>query len=253
MKVRFLGTGTSCGVPMPTCQCEVCKSKDPHDNRLRASIFIETDDQKHILIDCGPDFRQQALAADIKSIDALLITHIHFDHCAGLDDLRAYSFKDCPLVCYAEEMVANIFVKHYDYIFVNRYPGVPSIDLHTISDKDIIKVGENEIIPIRVFHGKLPILGYRIGNLAYITDCTKIEDSEWGKLEGIDTLIIDALRWTPHPTHWMVSEAMEAVKRICPRKTYFTHMSHEIGLHEEANKKLEKDVQLAFDGLEIFV
>ena len=252
MKVRFLGTGTSCGVPMPTCQCEVCQSKDPHDNRLRASILIETDYDKNILIDCGPDFRQQALAANIQKLDALFITHIHFDHCAGLDDLRAYSNKNA-LSCYAEEMVANIFVKHYDYIFVNRYPGVPSIDLHRITQNDKIKIGENEIIPIRVFHGKLPILGYRIGKLAYITDCTGIEENEWEKLKDIDTLIIDALRWTPHPTHWMVSEAMEAVKRINPRVTYFTHMSHEIGLHEETNKKLEKGVQLAFDGLEISV
>lgn len=252
MKVTFLGTGTSCGVPMPTCQCEVCQSKDPHDNRLRASILIETDDHKSILIDCGPDFRQQALRADIKKLDALFITHIHFDHCAGLDDLRAYSFKN-PLSCYAEKLVTDTFIKHYDYIFVNRYPGVPSIDLHTISPDENVKIGENEVIPIRVFHGKMPILGFRIGNLAYITDCTCIENSEWSKLEGIDTLIIDALRWTPHPTHWMVSEAMEAVNIIKPKRTYFTHMSHEIGLHEETNKRLEKNVQLAYDGLVINV
>lgn len=249
MKVKFLGTGTSCGVPMPTCQCEVCQSKDPKDNRLRASIIIETDDNKSILIDCGPDFRQQALRFGIKKLDSLFITHIHFDHCAGLDDLRAYCYRH-TLNMYAEDYVADVFIKHYDYIFVHRYPGTPSIDLKKISTSDVIEVGDNKIVPIRVFHGKLPILGYRIGNLAYITDCTCIPDEEWKKLEGIDTLIIDALRWEPHPTHWSVDEAMVAVKRIKPRHTYFTHMSHDIGLHEETNKRLAPNVELAYDGLE---
>lgn len=252
MKVTFLGTGTSCGVPLPLCQCEVCQSADPHDNRLRASILIETDDEKSILIDCGPDFRQQALRANIQKLDALFITHIHFDHCAGLDDLRAFCFKH-PLNTYAEDNVADVFVKHYDYIFVHRYPGVPSVDLHRISANDTVWIGNNEIIPIRVFHGKLPILGYRIGPLAYITDCTGIEDDNWKKLEGVDTLIIDALRYTPHPTHWSVDEAMQAVKRIKPRHTYFTHMSHEIGLHADVNKRLEDGVELAYDGLIINV
>ena len=250
MKVTFLGTGTSCGVPMPTCDCEVCKSKDPHDNRLRASILIETDEGKNILIDCGPDFRQQALRENIMKLDALFITHIHFDHCAGLDDLRAYAYFNA-LRCYADRSVTNLLSKHYDYIFVNRYPGVPTIHLHTIDKSDKVRIGNTEVIPIQVYHGKLPIFGYRIGDLAYITDCTQIEEAEWEKLEGVDTLIIDALRWTPHPTHWMVSEALEAVHRIKPRQTWFTHMSHEIGLHEETNKKLEPNVQLAYDGLKI--
>lgn len=253
MKVRFLGTGTSCGVPMPTCQCEVCQSKDPHDNRLRASILIETDDKKNILIDCGPDFRQQALRADIKRLDALFITHTHFDHCAGLDDLRAYCYKNI-LSTYAEESVTNTFIKHYDYIFVHRYPGVPSIDLKTITPSDNIMVGNNKIQPIRVFHGKLPILGYRIGNLAYITDCTLIPNEEFKKLEGIDTLIVDALRWKEHPTHWSVDQAMDLVKYIKPRRTFFTHMSHDIGLHDKTNKILKDygyNVQLAHDNLVI--
>lgn len=251
MKVRFLGTGTSCGVPMPTCQCEVCKSSDPHDNRLRASILIETEDNKNILIDCGPDFRQQALTADIKKLDALFITHIHFDHCAGLDDLRAYCYKNA-LSTYAEASVADIFIRHYDYIFVHRYPGVPSVDLNKIAPTDKIQIGENIVQPIRVFHGKLPILGYRIGKLAYITDCTCIPEEEYEKLKGIDTLIIDALRWKEHPTHWSVEQAMEAVERIKPNKTYFTHMSHDIGLHDETNKILagyKHNVQLAYDNL----
>lgn len=248
MKITFLGTGTSCGVPMPTCQCEVCTSKDPRDNRLRASIFIETDDHKNILIDCGPDFRQQALRTDIKRIDALFITHNHFDHVAGLDDLRAYAFRN-PLDTYADETVTKTLTCHYDYIFVHRYPGTPSVELKTITPSDQITIGENKVIPIRVLHGQLPILAYRIGRLAYITDCTCILEEEWSKLEGIDTLIIDALRWKEHPTHWSVDQAMEAVKRIKPRRTYFTHMSHDIGLHEEVNRKLADGVELAYDGL----
>lgn len=252
MKVRFLGTGTSCGVPMPTCQCKVCQSTDPRDNRLRASVLIQTDDEKTILIDCGPDFRQQALSAKLEKLDALFITHVHFDHLAGLDDLRAYSYRH-PLSTYAETNVADAMIRNYDYIFVHRYPGVPSVDLHKISPDSEITIGNNKIIPIRVYHGKLPILAYRIGNLAYITDCTKIPDEEWKKLEGIDTLIIDALRFESHPTHWSVSEAMQAVMRLKPRKTYFTHMSHDIGLHAETNPTLADDVELAYDGLGIIV
>lgn len=252
MKVTFLGTGTSIGVPMPTCTCEVCTSSDPKDNRLRASILIETDDHKNILIDCGPDFRQQALRARIDRLDALFITHNHFDHCAGLDDLRAYAFRN-SLDAYADETVTRTLNNHYDYIFVHRYPGVPSVNLHTITPEDVITIGGNKVIPIRVFHGQLPILGFRIGRLAYITDCTCIPDEEYHKLEGVDTLILDALRWKSHPTHWSVSESLEAVKRISPRHTYFTHMSHEIGLHALVNKKLAPDVELAFDNQIILV
>lgn len=252
MKITFLGTGTSCGVPMPTCTCEVCTSQDPRDSRLRASILVETNDNKNILIDCGPDFRQQALKNNIGRLDALFITHNHFDHCAGLDDLRAYAFRN-PLDAYADETVTRTLNNHYDYIFIHRYPGVPQVNLNTISPEDTVTVGETKIIPIRVFHGKLPILAFRIGKLAYITDCTCIPDTEWSKLEGIDTLIIDALRWKSHPTHWSVDEAMLAVNRIKPRHTYFTHMSHDIGLHEEVNKMLAPNVELAFDGMTVTV
>lgn len=249
MKLTFLGTGTSCGVPFPRCKCEVCQSSDPHDNRLRTSALIETSEGKNILIDCGPDFRQQALRADIDHIDALLITHVHFDHCAGLDDLRAYTVQS-SLPMYADQIVTNAVRRNLDYIFVHRYPGVPQIDLHTITSSDVITVGSQQIIPLQIFHGQLPIMGYRMGRLAYVTDCTCIPDDEWQKLNGIDTLVLDALRWKEHRTHWNVTQALEAIRRIHPRVTYFTHLSHDIGLHRKT-WVIAPGVFVAHDGLTI--
>lgn len=250
MKVIFLGTGTSCGVPMPTCQCEVCQSKDPKDSRQRCSCLVQTDDGKNILVDCGPDFRAQALREKILSLDALLITHNHFDHVAGLDDLRAYCYEN-PLPTYTDEIVARTFYSHYDYIFVHRYPGVPKMELHQLSGSESWYIGQTLVQPLRLYHGDLPIFGWRIGNLAYITDCTLIPEESWAKLDGVDTLILDALRWTEHPTHYSVEQALEVVKRMNPRQTFFTHMSHDIGLHEVTNAKLPEGVQLAYDGLAI--
>ncbi len=252
MKVTFLGTGTSCGVPLPTCKCEVCTSSDPKDNRMRCSVLVETDDHKQILVDCGPDFRFQALRFNIQHLDALLVTHNHFDHVAGLDDLRAYC-NDSPLPIYADAIVSRTFKLHYDYIFVHRYPGTPKLELNELDGTESFQIGKTQVQPLRIFHGKLPIFAWRIGSLAYITDCTEIKDSEWEKLKGVDTLIIDALRWTPHPTHYTVEQALEVVDRIKPRQTFFTHMSHDMGLHAEANKRFPAGVQLAYDGLVIEV
>ncbi|MBR0037139.1 MAG: MBL fold metallo-hydrolase [Bacteroidales bacterium] len=250
MKVQFLGTGTSCGVPMPLCSCEVCTSADPHDNRLRCSVLVETDDHKNILIDCGPDFRQQALRAHITHLDALLITHNHFDHVAGLDDLRAFCWEN-PLPTYADPIVSKTFIEKYDYIFVHKYPGVPQMDLHIAHPEDEFQIGETLVRPLQIYHGKLPILAWRLGPLAYITDCTEIPESEWAKLEHVDTLILDALRWKTHPTHFNVEQALEVVDRMKPRQTFFTHLSHDIGLHPWANSRLPQGVQLAYDGLQI--
>ncbi|MBQ0057593.1 MAG: MBL fold metallo-hydrolase [Bacteroidales bacterium] len=250
MKVTFLGTGTSCGVPLPLCNCEVCRSSDPRDNRLRCSVMVETDDAKQILIDCGPDFRFQALRSGIRRIDALLVTHNHFDHVFGLDDLRAFCFEKA-LPTYADEIVSHTFRERNDYIFVHKYPGVPKMDLFTVLPDEVLTIGDTEVRPIRVMHGRMPIYGWRIGRLAYITDCTEVLDTEWEKLRGIDTLIIDALRWTPHPTHYSVEQALEVVRRINPRETWFTHMSHEMGLHAEADARLPEHVHLAFDNLVI--
>lgn len=250
MKLTFLGTGTSCGVPLPTCTCEVCTSADPHDNRLRCSCLVETDDGLHILIDCGPDFRQQALRARISRLDALLVTHNHFDHVAGLDDLRAYCYRDA-LPVYADRRVCATFLDKYDYIFVHRYPGVPKMDLHEVEPDAVFSLGHTEVRPVRLMHGQLPAFGWRLGRLAYLTDCSAIPDTEWDKLQGIDTLVIDALRWTPHPTHMSVNQALEVVARIIPRQTYFTHMSHDIGLHDKIDRQLPRGVHLAYDGLEV--
>ena len=252
MKVTFLGTGTSCGVPMPTCTCEVCTSKDPKDNRLRCSCLVETDDDKKILVDCGPDFRQQALRADIRHLDALLVTHNHFDHVAGMDDLRAYCYE-VALPLYTDPIVARTFQSHYDYIFVHRYPGTPKMELHELQGEESFCIGTTEIRPVKIKHGKLPIFGWRIGSLAYLTDCTEILDSEWEKLQDVDTLIIDALRWKEHPTHYSVEQALEIVARIKPRQTYFTHISHDMGLHAVIDPHLPEGVHLAYDGMTIEV
>lgn len=253
MKLTFLGTGTSCGVPLPTCQCEVCQSKDPHDNRLRCSALVETDDKKQILIDCGPDFRTQAIRYNIQSLDALLITHNHFDHCFGIDDLRAYSFRK-TLPTYVEASMAQALKQRHDYIFVHKYPGTPQMTIEVIEPGKAFMIGDTEITPIRVYHKypEYPILAFRIADkLAYVTDCTHIPDPMWQFLEGVDTLVIDALRWKEHPTHFSVAQALDVVNRIKPRQTWFTHMSHDIGLHDQANKQLPEGVALAYDGLVI--
>lgn len=247
---------------MPTCTCEVCKSVDPHDNRLRCSALVETDEGKQILMDCGPDFRLQALRENIRQLDALLLTHKHFDHCYGIDDLRPWAYSN-PLPTYADENMSKALLSHWDYIFVHKYPGVPQLVLKTLhpSKGDAFMVGETQVTPVRCYHGQLPILGYRVGSLGYITDCTRIEERDLPKLEGIDTLIIDALRWKEHPTHYSVAQAMEIVARLQPRHTYFTHMSHDMGLHKDFGKRLREElgavypeallatIELAYDGL----
>ena len=250
MTVTFLGTGTSCGVPLPTCRCKVCTSTDPRDNRLRCSCLVETDCGHNILIDCGPDFRLQALREGIQRLDALLVTHNHFDHVSGLDDLRAFC-HDEPLATYTDPIVARTFIDKYDYIFVHKYPGTPKMELHELQGDETVFIGQCPVRPIRLKHGKLPIFGWRIGSLAYLTDCTEIEEGEWEKLADVDTLIIDALRWQEHPTHYNVEQALAIVERIHPRQTYFTHMSHDIGLHAETDAMLPEGVRLAYDGLKV--
>ena len=251
MKLTFLGTGTSTGVPELGCKCEVCTSNDPHDARLRCSALLENDDTT-ILIDCGPDFRAQMLRADVARLDALVITHKHYDHTAGIDDLRPFaSQKTFPI--YANEDTAQQIRSMFPYCFGEvKYPGVPNIEIHSIEDMQPFNIGSVEVEPIRVFHAALPIVGYRFGKLAYITDMSCIELSELDKLKGVEVLVINALRYSkPHRSHQTVLEALRVVDYLSPRETYFTHMMHHIGLHSKIEKCLPKGVFLAYDGLEV--
>lgn len=248
MKLTFLGTGTSCGVPVIGCQCEVCQSTDPKDKRTRCSALVETDETR-LLIDCGPDFRQQILPQPFRRIDGILITHAHYDHMGGMDDIRPYcQFGEINV--YADSSACQSMLEMLPYCFAeNRYPGVPAIGLHEILPHEPIRIGDLEIVPFVVMHGKLPILGYRIGKLAYITDMKTIDESEMQYLEGTELLVVNALRFDkPHHAHQLVDDAVRFAQRVGARQTYLIHSCHDIGLHEEVNRKLPAAIQLAYDG-----
>lgn len=253
MKLKFLGTGTSQGVPPIGCTHPVCLSENLKDKRFRTSALVTTDDNKKILIDCGPDFRQQMLNNHEADIHAVLITHEHNDHVIGLDDLRPLIFKndgDMPLYC--KERVANEIKKRFPYAFADeRYPGAPSFDLHIIDDKEFTLFNET-IIPINIQHSLIDIFGYKFRNLAYITDGSSIPDSEKEKLKNLDILVINCLRIeNPHHAHFILPDIFEIVKELAPQKTYLTHMSHLIGFHSDLEKQLPAHIIPAYDGLEI--
>lgn len=252
MKIYFLGTGTSQGIPVIGSQHPVCLSNDIRDKRLRVSVWI-SDENHSVVVDCGPDFRQQMLQSGCTRIDALLFTHEHADHTAGLDDIRPFNFQKGPMPIYAEQRVINNLKKRFDYIFEieNRYPGAPTVNAHEIQADQHFAVGNLKIQPIRVFHGNLPVLGFRIGDFAYLTDVKTIETSEIKKLIGVKVLVVSALREEPHATHFNLQEALEFVTLIQPEKTYLTHISHHMGFHAEREKQLPKNVFLAYDNLEI--
>jgi phosphoribosyl 1,2-cyclic phosphate phosphodiesterase len=251
LKISFLGTGTSQGVPVIACECATCLSEDSRDKRLRASLLVETAVNTFV-IDAGPDFRQQMLREGVKKLDAIFLTHEHKDHIAGMDDLRAFNYKSQSAIdIYAEERVQNAVRKEYEYVFAeNRYPGVPKMELHTIGDYNI-DINGDSIIPLRVFHYRLPILGFRIGNLAYITDANYIPEETREKIIGVKYLVINALRKEKHISHFSLTEALNLVDQVSPRKAFITHIGHQMGKHNEVNRDLPLNVTLAWDGLEV--
>lgn len=246
MKITFLGTGTSTGIPQIGCKCTVCQSTNELDKRMRASAMIEIDG-KRIVIDAGPDFRAQMLKHKVNSVDAILVTHEHYDHIGGMDDVRPLGLVDV----YAEIRVLNQIRNSMPYCFsTSKYPGVPRLELHSI-DENKFTVHNIDIEPIRILHAKLPILGYRIQNFAYITDLKTIGETSLEKLKNLDLLVINALRKEIHISHITLDEAIALAQKIGAKKTYFTHFSHDIGLHNEVTTLLPPNIYMAYDGLVI--
>jgi len=251
LKVTFLGTGASHGIPVIGCNCEVCLSKNSKDQRLRSSVFIETGNN-NLVIDVGPDFRQQMLREKIIKVDAVLLTHEHKDHTAGLDDVRAFNYlMKKPMSIYAEIRVLSSIQKEYSYVFAEKkYPGSPELDLNEILNYEF-SINGDEILPIRAYHNLLPIYGFRIKELAYLTDLKTLPPEEKEKLFNLDTLIISALRKKPHVSHLGLNEALELIKALNPKKAYLTHLSHMQYNHDNLSNMLPDNVVVAYDGLVI--
>lgn len=251
MKITVLGTGTSQGVPVIACDCAVCSSTSELDKRLRSSVMIETNG-KTIIIDAGPDFRQQLLREKVKTIDAILVTHEHKDHIGGLDDVRSFNFLQKKAVdVYAGKEVLPVIRQCFDYAFSDeKYPGVPEIQLHEVSN-EAFEIEGIRILPVRALHYKMPVFGYRIGDFAYLTDLSEISEEEQSKLNGVKVVILAALRKKIHYSHMNLEQALELLKKIKPEKAYLTHISHMMGIHEEIEKELPENVWLAYDGLKI--
>ncbi len=251
MKITFLGTGTSQGVPLIACTCSVCTSSDPKDKRLRTSILIE-EKGKTFVIDTGPDFRQQMLRENVKTLDAVIFTHEHKDHIAGFDDIRAFNFiNKKKMEVYASARVQEAIRREFAYIFSDfKYPGIPEINLHLLENK-LTTIEGVDFLPIEVIHYKLPVFGFRINDFTYITDANYISDTEKEKIKGSKVMVLNALRREPHISHYTLAQAIELVKELKPEKVYFTHISHQLGLHAEVQKELPKGMELAYDGLQI--
>jgi len=249
--ITFLGTGTSQGVPVIACNCEVCTSADPRDNRLRTSILIE-DEGKVIVIDSGPDFRYQMLRAGVQRLDAIVFTHEHKDHIAGLDDIRAFNYRqNGPVDVYADERVQAALKREFYYIFEEfKYPGIPQLNLHTIG-LDPFNIGNVHFIPIEVMHYKLPVLGFHVNDFTYITDAKTVSEHEKEKIKGSKILVINALQKQNHISHFTLDEAIAFAEEIGAEKTYFTHISHRLGTHQEISDMLPQHIELAYDGLKL--
>lgn len=246
-RLTFLGTGTSVGVPMIGCDCAVCRSSDPRDRRLRCSALVETQGLR-VLIDTGPDFRQQALVHRINHLDAILITHAHYDHLYGLDDVRPLG----NVSVYGDGNVLRTIHETMPYCFgEHKYPGSPTINLHEVQPFRELTIGDLSVLPLRVMHGHLPIIGYRFGKMAYITDASELPEETFDALQGVETLVLNALRITPHPSHFSLEQSLQAAQRIAAKHTYFIHFSHDIGLHAKVDATLPDGIHMAYDNLQI--
>ncbi len=253
IKITFLGTGTSQGVPIVACDCDVCISADSRDKRLRSSILVETEKTRFV-IDAGPDFRQQLLSQKIKQLDAVVFTHEHKDHIAGLDDVKAFNFiNKMRMPIYATKRVETALQREFAYIFSEeKYPGIPEIDLINF-DNEPFYVGDILLSPVNVMHYKLPVKGFRINDFAYVTDANFIPEEEKLKLKNLNVLVLNALRREPHVSHFTFEEAIDLVNELKPKKAYFTHISHQLGLHETVSKELPNNIELAVDGLQLII
>lgn len=251
MNVTFLGTGTSQGVPILCCECEVCRSANPKDNRLRSSILVQSS-QANIVIDSGPDFRQQLLRKGLKTLDAVVFTHEHKDHIAGLDEVKAFNFfNKLRMPVYATERVQEALRREFAYIFADeKYPGIPEVDLYPVSNEPFT-IKEITFTPIEVMHYKLPVKAYRIKDFTYITDANFIAPEEKEKIKGSKIIVINALRREEHISHYTLDEAVNLLKELKPEKAYLTHISHQMGLHDVVSKELPDFIEIAYDGLEI--
>jgi phosphoribosyl 1,2-cyclic phosphate phosphodiesterase len=251
--LEFLGTGTSQGVPVVACECPVCLSADEKDKRLRASVLIEVQGLK-LVIDAGPDFRQQMLRVGLRKLDAILITHEHTDHIFGLDDIRAFNWvQHHPMDIYAEARAQESIKRVFNYVFDKfQYPGIPQMNLHLVENKPFF-IDTVPVLPVRVYHHKLPVYGFRNGGMAYLTDVKSIEDAEKEKLAGLDVLVVNALRIEKHISHFNLEEALQLIAEVKPQKSFLTHISHLMGLHEAVQKHLPENVFLAYDGLRLSI
>lgn len=250
LKITFLGTGTSQGIPVIGSHHPVCLSKDPKDKRLRVSVLLSWGNFNYV-IDCGPDFRQQLLANPIPRLDGIFFTHEHADHTAGMDDIRPFFFKQGDIPIYAGQRVMQSLKKRFDYIFeeTNKYPGAPSVAINYVDPQQPFICGNKTIIPVEVQHNRIPIFGYRIDDFTYLTDVKFVRDSELEKIKGSKILVVNALRIEPHHSHFNLEEALEFVAKVQPETTYFTHISHLLGFHKEVEASLPDHVHLAYDNL----
>lgn len=251
LTITFLGTGTSSGVPMIACPCEVCHSSDQKDKRFRSSILVKSKTTT-IVVDTTPDFRSQMLKENVRELDAVLITHHHKDHIAGLDDVKAFCyFQEESMPVYSTTISQDAIKKEFSYAFAEKkYPGVPEIELKTIDD-EMFMVGDIPVIPIKVWHHKMPVTGFRFGGFTYITDANRIDDSEKEKIKGSEILVLNALRHKKHISHFTLEEAIQLSQELKVNQCYFTHISHQLGLHEEVEKSLPANCHLAYDGLSL--